>query len=248
MIILYEVAAYVYKGTREKNDDRVAICQKIISSGTFSEKYNKLMVSVFDGVGGQAHGDAAAQAAAEAFISEYSNGFDVSSNYSEQLIKKSYDAVMNVRATDNEHCNAATTIAGILLSEKAVVYFNWGDSKIFLCRNSIIKQISKDHTLLQQMLDIGVKCPPLSSKSPLTGYLGCPLNKSDKPMIYVDSVQENDIWIICTDGLSDFLSINLMLEILNLDCSLIDKCRKMVDDSINNGSNDNISVILIKGE
>ena len=249
MINLYEIAAYITVGSvRSKNDDRISVCGRIIKEGSLHVESDCVLASVVDGVGGEAYGNEAAQLSAEVISMVYLNQFNAEISNAERIISMANDAVMTLRKTDVEHSQASAAISGVMIKDEKVICFNWGDSKVFLYRNNHILPKSKDHTLLQQMLDLGIPCPKLSRKTPLTGYLGCLPQKSDRPYYCSDIMEKNDIWLICSDGLSDYVSLNDMETVLKEEATLEKKCAFLVEGALKNHSDDNISLIIVKGE
>ena len=246
---MYEVSAYITKGNvREKNDDRISVCGNTISDGEFSTKTNCVISAVFDGVGGEAFGNEAAQAAADS-LSQYCNeDAEATEAFAFKLVSEADNAVKNVRKIDDAHSNAAATMAGVIIANNKVCFCNLGDSKVFFFRSSYIFPKSKDHTEFQEYVDMGLADIRHPRKSAITRYLGNETFTDNTPYIGVEEYTQGDIWLICSDGLSDFLSYEEMEEILLDDTTLGNKTKTLVELALANGSDDNVSAILVKGE
>lgn len=249
MISLFEIAAYTTVGSvRNKNDDRISVCGKIIEERTLHFESDSVLAAVIDGVGGESYGYEAAQVSAEVISKAYMDSFCAEIKNAESIISMANNAVIKLRETDEAHSHASAAISGVIIKDKTVIYFNWGDSKVYLFRKNHIIQKSKDHTLIQQMLDLGIPCPMPRIKTPLTGYLGCQSNKVDSPYFCSQIIEKDDIWLICSDGLSDYVSMIDIETILNEENTLEDKCVYLVESALKNHSDDNISLIIVKGD
>jgi len=134
--------------------------------------------------------------------------------------------------------------------KKEAVASNVGDSKVFLFRKEVLKKISEDHNQAQSLVNLGLiteeEARIHKDKSKLTQYLGIFQEEMVLEPYVTDNIilEKEDIFLICSDGLTDMLSYTDIAQILKTDISLKDKCKKLVNNANNKGGNDNITVVL----
>jgi protein phosphatase len=125
----------------------------------------------------------------------------------------------------------------IIFGEKDIYTCNLGDSKIYRCDNKNLTQISKDH-----VIDIFN-----DRKPPLSQFLGIPESEFIiEPYITHGAYNDGDLYLICSDGLTDMISENMIKNILaeNKDVKICVDI--LLEKALANGGTDNITVILCK--
>ena len=153
--------------------------------------------AIFDGVGGEASGEKASFLAAKT-LKEYKGAHDVVDNMS--YIIKANDKIVNYDGIKN----MATTLCLINFNENDINVCNLGDSRIYLLRDGNLKMISVDHTdeNISKKLNVLEK-----SKPRLMQYLGVDSDElSLEPTINTFEYKVGDRYLLCTDGLTDFVS------------------------------------------
>lgn len=239
---MLEIACIVDIGKRQKNDDRTAVNSRLVSLGSYSETTEKsCLVVVCDGVGGEKFGNEAAQIVTETFSRLCGTPLTV------EIIKaniiKANDAVIAAQKTDINHSKMATTIAGLSINGDDFIAFNIGDSRIYRYR-SFISQISKDHSLSQEQIDAGLTPMP-GQESVITRFIG---GKQAVPEFVEGKgrVFDNDIYILCTDGVWGALEDEDFEKILSENEKTEDACKALIELALKKGSNDNLSVIIVR--
>lgn len=236
-------------GVCQKNDDRVMINGKIISTGAIDGIFDApVIATVCDGVGGYSFGDEAAEIASKIFAGL--NGMLLTQSSVEDAVLDANVSVLTAQSKDREHGNMSSTVAGLYIDGGDFIAFNVGDSKIFRQRNSYLMQVSVDHTFLQESLDLGL----FASKSEIsekdrhkiTRCIGDKRRFQPSITVGKNRVFEGDVFLICSDGLSDVVSNEAIESILNEPMVLSEKCKKLFCAALQNGSQDNISVILLE--
>lgn len=229
---------------RFMNQDNFICSQKYMDSdtcdismslkGTVSNKEASLF-GVFDGMGGEEKGEVAAFLAAKT-ASEISIGKHPKCDLSAYCRKA--NAVICQYSKEHEISSMGTT-AALLLFTKADIYLcNIGDSKIFCFASNNLEQISQDHIMPSAF---GVK-PPLSQN------LGIPeAEMLIEPYIARGMYNNNDMYLICSDGLTDMLNVNEIEQILKTTTfdQVIDTLLKQ---ALVRGGKDNITILLCKIE
>jgi len=160
--------------------------------------------------------------------------------------------VVEAQSKDSYHRKMCTTAAGVIISKSDFISFNMGDSKVYRFRPPFIMQLSKDHSNFGELIEAGI----INSKDEIseearqtiTRYIGS--MQAFEPEIKVGQgrVAYQDIFLVCSDGLSDVVTEIEMEEILSKDISLQDMCRELRERAVKNQSIDNISIILVKEE
>jgi protein phosphatase len=240
---MLEIACVVEAGRRApKNDDRAAVNSSLVSQGSYTETADKTCLAVIcDGVGGEAFGNEAAEIVTDIF--SRLAGTPLTMDIITGHIAKANEAVITAQKKDIKHSRMSTTLAGLYINGDDFIAFNVGDSRIYRYR-SYISQISKDHSVRQEQIDLGLEPRP-GNENIITRYMG---GKRAIPEIVdgADRVFANDVYILCTDGVWGVLEDNDFENILSQDCKIGEACQKLVKLALQKGSTDNLSAIIVR--
>jgi protein phosphatase len=124
-----------------------------------------------------------------------------------------------------------------------------GDSRAYLYRAGALRQLTRDHTLAQRMVDSGMTEPGSKEarrvRHVLTNVLGGP---STNVFVDVDHVRlcDGDCLLLCTDGLTDIASDDDIAGVLRQHHSLADACNRLIDLALSRGGKDNVTVVLAR--
>lgn len=201
------------------------VCERPLDSG--------VLFGVFDGMGGEPRGDAAAYIAADTAARWQADGT------AEDMAELCREANRKIcEFADRNGLTACGTTATLLLLEgRRAAGCNLGDSKILLWRNGRLTQLSEDHVL------------PLFSggKPPLLQYLGIPETEmAVEPAEIEELLQAGDVYVICSDGLTDMVSADRIAEVLRSPGGVKEKAEALLDEALAAGGRDNITLILIR--
>lgn len=195
------------------------------------------LIGVFDGLGGEECGEVASRLAAQC-ASEIS----IEKKPIESLLKFCKNANEKICKYAFEHGIVAmgTTAALLAFSNKEIALCNIGDSKIFRFADRELEQISVDHYAVA----VHGRKPPLSQN------LGIPASEMIiDPHVARGKYSAGDIYLICSDGLTDMLDIEEITRILTEQDENFDGiAKKLLDKALENGGRDNITIILCKVE
>ena len=209
---------------------------------------------VCDGMGG-VHGGKIASNTAISIVSE--------------KIKKCYTKTMPVSSLENLLLSAITTanvtvydqscaqdsLKGMGTTIVAAVYKNneacvahVGDSRAYIISNNTIKQVTKDHSLVQKMVDIGQITEEESENMPIKNIITRAMGINEDIDIDFDFVciNEGDALLLCSDGLSGLVSKSELLRIYN-ETEFDNLAEKYIEAANKNGGRDNITVVIMKG-
>lgn len=201
-------------------------------SGTVSTKTTTLF-GIFDGMGGEECGEIASYIAAKEALDVHINKCGVSAltDYCKHTNKKICEYAEN-----NSVSAMGTTAAILLCSKDEIVLCNIGDSKVFRFAGGELKQISKDHIVISAF---GTK-PPLSQNLGIS-----PDQLLIEPYLSHGRYKNGDKYLICSDGLTDMLTLEEIKELLTSQ-KVEDSASKLVDRALKNGGKDNVTVILLE--
>jgi len=147
-----------------------------------------------------------------------------------------------------ECAGMGTTLVLALFHDNNITYAHVGDSRIYRIRNGEIKQITQDHSLVQEMVDNGYlseeEAMLSTSRNLITRALGiAPEVEVD---VTSDELDDEDIYILCSDGLSDMVNDADIRRIVTEYRPNLEKAAEaLVNQANQNGGSDNISVILV---
>ena len=180
-------------------------------------------------------------------------GRDQSKALSEKLvgeqIARANTAIFTTAQNNPECAGMGTTLVVCLFFDNFVTVAHIGDSRLYRLRGDVMEQVTRDHSLLQEQLDSGLITPDEAkmsqNKNLVTRALG--IDPSVEPEIHVHETKPEDIYLLCSDGLSDMVDdeeIRLTLITLKTNPSLT--VQQLVQAANDNGGRDNISAMLIR--
>lgn len=201
-------------------------------NGTVCTKTPTLF-GIFDGMGGEECGEIASYIAAkEASVTPLSkDGVLTLTEYCKQANTKICEYAEN-----NAVSAMGTTAAMLLCSKDEITLCNIGDSKIFRFAGGELEQISKDHVVISAF----------GTKPPLSQNLGIPPDQLlIEPYLSRGRYENGDKFLICSDGLTDMLSLNEIKELLE-SYPTEEAVSSLVNRALKNGGKDNVTVILLE--
>jgi len=238
--MLIEAASRTDRGlVREGNEDAVA---------TFPE-YG--LVVLADGMGGHCSGEVASQLAVETIgtLMLMSAGDVVLRT----VVEAANTAIIQAIEDSPEYEGMGTTLAMAMFKSRRIHFAHVGDSRIYRFRGGRLEQLTRDHSIIQELVDQGLFESAEEARGAgvknniITRGLG--ITREVDVEEGVDDVQAADIYLICSDGLSDMVPDPVLEETLSKGGEgLSDLCEKLLDLAIQNGGKDNISLILVRPE
>lgn len=143
-----------------------------------------------------------------------------------------------------------TTLCCVHLQQEGVVYAHVGDSRIYRYRDRQLKQMTDDHSLLREMIQLGqlMEQPRADFlyKNIITKAIGT--EPIVEPSINIDELRSGDYWLLCSDGLTDVLSAEEIENILNYSDTVRGATENLVSKVKALGAPDNVTVVLIKAQ
>jgi protein phosphatase len=221
------------------------------------------MAILADGMGGYNAGEVASAMATsliEAGMSErWTNAAlkgldrDAAKVLSQSLLREEIDktnrAIYSAAQNDAQCADMGTTLVACLFHDNFVTVAHMGDSRLYRLRNDVLKQVTRDHSWLQEQIDGGMITPEeahlSNNKNLLTRALGIYLD--EEPEIHSYDVVEEDIFLLCSDGLFAMIEHEeLQTTLQTLKANLELAAQLLIQATNDAGGHDNVSVILVR--
>lgn len=207
---------------------------------------------VADGMGGHNAGAYASRYVTDKLVenARKSTGWDVVAFLKNVLQQLNYDLLQKGRA-EAEYSGMGTTTVAASEKDGTLYVVNVGDSRLYLIRNHEIKQITVDHSYVQELITAGVIKKEEGINHPnrnvITRAVGAPQSLDVDNFIL--PLEEDDYVLLCSDGLHGMLSDEEILQLVTDDTNnLEEKTDLLIDRAKKKGGKDNIAVILIQKE
>lgn len=205
---------------------------------------------VADGVGGHKAGEIASESAIdffEQFI--YETEDDEVLDLLVSALAYANEQVFKLSKTNKEYENMGTTLLATTIKNNKIFVAHVGDCRLYGIRNNKIAQMTSDHTYAMDLFKAGIisreEAENSKDSNVLTRALGTEKNvKADA--LFCD-VFKDDIFIMCSDGLSDMVTDDEIFKIAsNSNISIEEKVESLIQSANDNGGKDNIAVIVIQ--
>lgn len=206
------------------------------------------LYAVFDGMGGYEDGEKASLIVAEV-LDKYALSFN---HRIPSFVEAANDAICDYR-TKNKCMSGSTYVSLYIYDDKAYIS-NIGDSKAFLIRNGVMKQINEDHTEIQYMIKTGRITKEEAKKRKESHVLTQCLGVYKEDMIveaYVAPpflIKENDRFLLCSDGLTDMLSETELESVITRGFNIRKTAKDLLNLALVRGGKDNITIILVEAK
>jgi PPM family protein phosphatase len=219
--------------------------------------YTHNFFAVADGMGGHNGGDIASQLSVKVmpeFVEKNNKEMEP-----DQLMKEVIQEVNKIilkKAEENPELHGmGTTVSAIQFNGPQLVIGNVGDSRVYMVNNQHIFQLTRDHSFVQEKLNMGIYTREEAVKDPQKNVLVRSVGfEADLQVdIFYYRICKNDIFLICSDGLHGKVSDGDILHIVQRNISDPARCqlpdvenaiKELIQQANNNGGQDNISVIL----
>lgn len=212
---------------------------------------------VADGMGGHQAGEVASREATlfiESYLKKY---FEENSlrhpaleELSEKIRASIEDANKFVYELSKSHDllqGMGTTICCLCFLDDSVIFAHVGDSRIYRLRNKKLQQLTSDHSLMRELIDLGRMTEKQAENFIYKNIITRAIGTEPEVEVSVESTQVlvNDLFILCTDGLSDLLTQDQIEEVLNKPFTIEERVRYLIAEAKSMGGNDNITVVAV---
>jgi serine/threonine protein phosphatase PrpC len=205
------------------------------------------LYAVADGMGGAQAGEIAARIATETLEQQPRD----TGNAEESLARMASEAnrrIFELARSDSSRAGMGTTLTGALVSDKEVSIVHVGDSRAYLFRDGDLRQLTRDHSLVEELRRQGQLTTEEAEEHPqrsvITRALG-PEPEVDLDL-HTHQARNGDVFLLCSDGLTGMVREERLLEILEESASLQEAVDALVEEANRNGGRDNITVVAFR--
>jgi serine/threonine protein phosphatase PrpC len=240
----YEICTQTDPGlTRDNNEDAVAF-----------DASTRLCI-LADGMGGYNAGEIASGMAAAFIKSEMGRWLSQAGRHAnakevrralEICVENANHSIFNAANSNPQYAGMGTTLVVGVFQDGRLMLGHIGDSRCYRLRGQELQQITKDHSLLQEQIDAGLITPEQALTSLNKNLVTRALGVEDTVLVEVNEyrVDAGDLYLMCSDGLSDMVADPGIAAILMGAGTLEQKARQLVVAANEAGGRDNISVLL----
>ncbi len=209
-----------------------------------------------DGMGGHQAGEIAAREAVNELCrsmkkvlkeGQRKKGFQEIREALKNAIQHVNDKIYQLSSESEVLRGMGTTLCCLYLHEEGLIYGHVGDSRIYRLRDKHLKLLTKDHSLLRELVELGQltekQAMEFLYKNIITKAIGT--ESSVEPTINIGDIHDQDLYLLCSDGLTDLLTKEEIEKILNRSQEIQSAAQHLVDQAKEKGGNDNITVVLI---
>jgi protein phosphatase len=256
------VEAQTHPGmTGKNNEDRYAVASFVADT---KEQTPILFAVLADGIGGHKAGEVAAELAVNHIMEVVAKSDGRHPHRTmEDAVADASNAIASHSSTDDNLKGMGSTCATAWIAGDRLHTAYVGDSRIYLIRGGRIQQMTVDHTWVQEAIDKNLLTPEAAREHPnvhvIRRYLGSPVppepdfrmklfnDENDQHAENNQGMQfkPDDVLLLCSDGLTDLVWNDEILEVIRSKTSLKDAASALVELSNSRGGHDNITIILI---
>ena len=218
------------------------------------------LVLLADGMGGYKAGEVASEIAVLMIAAELTESTQAKSrvlitephllpesNMLIQAVEKTNAAIFNIAQLQPECAGMGTTLVAGIFTDNKLVLGHIGDSRMYRLRGETFLQLTEDHSLVQEQINAGLmtieQAKTAKNRKLVTRALG--IDEAVELELKELAVEVNDLYMLCSDGLSDLVSDSEMTKILlEANGNITAAADKLVDAANDNGGSDNISVVI----
>jgi len=236
--------------------------RKVNEDSLFADKSLGLFI-VLDGIGGHQAGEVASQMGLATIrdrvarrlnnhdgemIIEYNQDMSLEANILVDSLVEANQQIYTAAKADDKFHGMGTTVATLLVGEAAVAIAHVGDSRIYLIRNNSIERLTEDHSLVMEQLRRRLISEEQAEHSEMKNIITQALGADSIVTPTVDEIvpMKNDIFLLCSDGLTDLVDDEEILELVWKHRKQLDSaCEAAIEKANERGGKDNISTILV---
>lgn len=207
-----------------------------------------------DGMGGHAAGEVAARSAVDLLhelVIQWNPPTTLNREEATSFFRVAFGTINDLILKRGQNSDAlkgmGTTLNALYFLNHEAVISHVGDSRVYLLRQEKLKQLTEDHSLVSELLALGAMQPEDAKTFPykhiLTRAMGT--HPSVEPTICSIPVKPNDLFLLCSDGLTNYVTDNEIAFILQENNELSQKGRRLIELSNKHGGGDNITLILV---
>ena len=214
---------------------------------------NTMLCAVCDGMGGAKSGNIASSLAVDVFVQEVVRSWSPNMDWDKaDLMLKSAVKLTNFTVYDQakqfeEFEGMGTTLVAALVRGKKVSIVNVGDSRAYAITGDGIRQVTRDHSLVQMMVDRGELTAEMAKHYPGKNLITRAIGTETMVLcdVYRLEMNKGDFVLLCSDGLSNMMDDQEILFEVAHGVNKQHCCKRLLDIAISRGSPDNVTAVLM---
>ncbi|WP_423458072.1 Stp1/IreP family PP2C-type Ser/Thr phosphatase [Ottowia sp. VDI28] len=215
------------------------------------------IVVLADGMGGYNAGEVASAMAVEQIMRELAPILEQAGSSApvrelrraiEVCVGNANYAIYEAARTQAAYAGMGTTLVMAVLHGQTLLVGHAGDSRAYRWRKGVLRQLTRDHSLLQEQLDAGLITPDQAAVSPHRNLVTRALGVEDTVLLDVQAfaVIPGDTYLLCSDGLTDMMDDHEIADVLMATSQIESRTAELIQSANANGGMDNITVALIQ--
>jgi protein phosphatase len=165
-----------------------------------------------------------------------------------QALRRANDAIYRRTVIESDKQGMGTTASVLLLSDAGYIIGQVGDSRIYQLRDGTLRQLTKDHSYVQEQVDAGFLTPEQARYHPysnvITRCVGA--NDSVEPDVFTGTIQAGDVYLVASDGLTGMVDDRRLHQLLSSGAQPKRVVDALIAEANGRGGLDNITAVLVK--
>lgn len=245
---------------RERNEDSLLFgdlseLQPITGSTTTSVRVHAApaLIVVADGVGGAASGNLASSLATQAIFDQLREAYETGAlrgtvaiaDTLKSAIEAANDEILAYARDNPKHRGMATTATVVLVIGDQAYFAQVGDSRAYVIRGGVARQVTKDQSLVQRLIDAGRLTPEQAAQSDHRNIILQALGPEESviPELTRDKLKSGDVLVVCSDGLSNQVEASRIARMTAEQGDVTLLCNSLVARAKETGAPDNVTVV-----
>lgn len=203
-------------------------------------------------MGGHAAGEVASEMAVEMVSHQLADLNDLQSSQAFQRVasalRAANRAVYERTRTERDKLGMGSTVSALLLSETRYLVGHVGDSRIYLVRDGQMRQLTKDHSLVQEQVDAGLLTPDQARRHPQSNVITRCVGMADdiEPDVFDGEARIGDSFLLASDGLTGMVDDRRIQQLLLSRAKPERIVDALIQEANGNGGNDNITAVVVR--
>lgn len=247
--MIYSCASHIGK-VRKNNED---YCKGEI----IDTDYGSIGIfALADGMGGHKKGEVASKLAVENIICFFKENLLQSTNikidYVDDIVKQAYNNVNSIihekSISSVDYEGMGTTLTTAILYKNNLYIANVGDSRCYLLKDNRFEQITKDHSVVQELIEANIITKSEAKNHPRRNHITRAMGTDELVIVDIFKIEINrgDKVLLATDGLTGFVDDEVIKDIISKDEDIMNLTEELINTANNISGKDNVSVILIE--
>jgi protein phosphatase len=207
---------------------------------------------VADGMGGHAAGEVASEMAVQIVLQELLQGDNgVDDELPQRLaeaLRRANRAIYDRTIAEVDKQGMGTTASVLLLFQGRYLIGQVGDSRVYLLRDGALRQLTKDHSYVQEQVDAGFLTPEQARYHPYSNVITRCVGASERvePDIYAGEIRVGDLFLVASDGLTGMVDDRRLQQLLQSRASPARLVDALIAEANGRGGLDNITAIVVQ--